>query len=99
MLQVLCTTQFDNWISRLKDRYVKERVFVRIAQARVGNEKAWQAAGASVFELRGQGYRIYFTRVEDRLVLLLAGGDKATQKRHLLLASRLAYDLRKRHGS
>jgi putative addiction module killer protein len=99
MLQVLCTAQFDNWISRLKDRYVKERVFVRIAQARVGNEEAWQAAGASVFELRGQGYRIYFTRVEDRLVLLLAGGDKATQKRHLLLASRLAYDLRKRHGS
>ena len=99
MLQVLCTTQFDNWISRLKDRYVKERVLVRIAHARSGNEEAWQAAGTGVFELRGQGYRIYFTRVEDRLILLLAGGDKATQNRHLLLSSRLAYDLRKSHGS
>ncbi len=99
MLQALCTTQFDNWISRLKDRYVKERVFSRIAQARAGNEDVWQAAGASVFELRGQGYRIYFTRVGNKLILLLAGVDKTSQKRHLLLASRLAYDLRARHGS
>jgi len=46
-----------------------------------------------VSELRidyGPGYRVYFVQRGMRYVLLLAGGDKRTQKRDIALAKRLA---------
>jgi putative addiction module killer protein len=41
----------------------------------------------------GPGYRVYFTRRGNELVILLAGGDKRTQEADIKLASRLARDL------
>ena len=39
-----------------------------------------------VFELRlhfGAGYRIYFSNLDNRRVLVLCGGDKSTQSRDI----------------
>ena len=52
--------------------------------------------GEGVSELRvdyGPGYRVYFTRREKQLILLLAGGDKRTQDRDIKKAIQLAQDL------
>ena len=38
----------------------------------------------------GPGYRVYFAKRGSRLVLLLVGGDKATQQQDIELAMRLA---------
>jgi len=43
----------------------------------------------------GPGYRIYFTRRGDELIILLAGGDKASQEQDIFLARRLANDIRR----
>jgi len=41
----------------------------------------------------GPGYRVYFVRRGETLVILVAGGDKRTQNRDIAMAIKLARDL------
>ncbi|WP_348625684.1 type II toxin-antitoxin system RelE/ParE family toxin [Phyllobacterium sp. UNC302MFCol5.2] len=42
----------------------------------------------------GPGYRVYFRRHGEQIVILLCGGDKQTQDRDIREARRLAIDWR-----
>ncbi|GAM52723.1 hypothetical protein EBME_1186 [bacterium endosymbiont of Mortierella elongata FMR23-6] len=43
----------------------------------------------------GPGYRVYYTRHELVVYVLLLGGDKSTQKRDIKHARRMALDLKR----
>ena len=82
-------------MERLRDRRAVERIRIRIARLEAGNFGDTKYFGA-VGELRvdfGPGYRIYFTRRGKLLVILLCGGDKASQRRDFALARELADEL------
>jgi putative addiction module killer protein len=52
--------------------------------------------GEGVFELRihfGAGYRVYFIKQGAKVILLLCGGDKSTQKRDIISAKKRAKEL------
>ncbi len=52
-----------------------------------------QSVGDGVFEMRihyGPGYRLYFIREGEALVVLLCGGDKDSQERDIARAKRIA---------
>ena len=52
--------------------------------------------GGGVGELRidfGPGYRLYFTRRGQEVVILLCGGDKGSQARDIARAKQLAKEL------
>lgn len=59
---------------------------IRIARLRLGNLGDSKSVGQGVYELKvhfGPGYRIYYGLDGEKLVLLLCGGDKKTQKKDI----------------
>jgi putative addiction module killer protein len=73
---------FREWLEGLRDREARARIRARLGRIRLGNLGDAKSVGQGVSELRihhGPGYRIYFGRDGEALVLLLLGGDKSTQ--------------------
>ena len=96
MLEIRQTTVYSKWFGALRDRTAKTRIDIRIRRLSLGNPGDVKAVGEAVSELRidhGPGYRVYFIQNADVFVVLLAGGDKATQERDIQLAKALARNL------
>ena len=77
---------FVEWLQGLKDRQARTRIEARIARVAVGNFGDTGPVGEGVLELRidwGPGYRVYFARLGQVVVLLLCGGDKRTQQKDI----------------
>lgn len=82
---------YSGWLASL-DRSVGIRVTARIGRIQNGNFGDSKSVGGGVFELRldfGPGYRVYFGREGDTLVILLGGGDKDSQSRDIQSAKEL----------
>ena len=97
MKTILTTTVFDAWYQSLRDRQAARRIQVRIDQAEDGNFGDCQPVGEGVSEMRihhGPGYRVYFMQRGLEIVILLAGGDKSTQRQDIDAALRLARQLK-----
>ena len=80
---------YTDWLAGLKDQKTKERIRVRIRRLESGLYGDCEPVGEGVSELRmffGSGYRVYFGEDEGQLVILLCGGDKASQKRDIKTA-------------
>src|SRR5512146_166107 len=77
---------FVAWMQGLRDRQARARIEARLARVAVGNLGDVEPVGEGVVELRidwGPGYRVYFSRLGQVIVLLLCGGDKRTQQRDI----------------
>ncbi|MCR9123499.1 MAG: type II toxin-antitoxin system RelE/ParE family toxin [Phyllobacteriaceae bacterium] len=96
MIEVLRTRVFRRWYEGLKDLRAQARIDARIRRVSLGNFGDVKSVGDGVSELRvpyGPGYRVYFVRRGDRIVLLLCGGDKSSQKRDIAQAKALAKEV------
>ena len=96
MIEIRQTDLYARWFERLRDDRAKARVLVRIRRLSLGNPGDARPVGEGVSELRvdyGPGYRVYFTRRGESLVILLTGGDKASQASDIEAARRLASNL------
>lgn len=93
---------FAVWLRELGDRQVQARIMARLNRVRLGNFGDCKAVGEGVLELRmpfGPGYRVYFAREAETVVLLLCGGDKGSQQRDIERAKSCWQDYRNRnHG-
>lgn len=93
MYMLLRTERFSRWLHRLKDREAKARLLVSIdAMRRTGHATDFKPVGDAVYEGRfhfGPGYRVYYSREADEIVLLLFGGTKSSQRADVALAKRL----------
>lgn len=79
-------TPFSDWLLSLRDREGAHRIRVRLARMRLGNLGDTKAVSKGISEVRvsyGPGYRVYFGRRGDQLVVLLCGGDKSSQVRDI----------------
>ncbi len=84
------------WFGRLRNREARARILARIRRLSLGNVGDVKPVGEGVSELRidfGSGYRIYFKQRGKTLVVLLAGGDKRTQRQDIEKAKELAKGL------
>ena len=89
--------KFVKWRDKLKDKMAKARIAKRIKQIEEnGHFGDQEFFGAGVWEMRvrcGPGYRLYYTRQGDKIILLLCGGDKSTQTEDINLARQLAKEV------
>lgn len=89
MYTVLRSSLFDAWLSNLRDGRAHARIASRIKTVQRGSLGDYKSLDGGLFELRidyGPGYRVYFTRKEDLIILLLIGGAKSSQKRDITRA-------------
>ena len=92
-MRVEQTDGYRRWFTRLKDQAVRARILVRVDRLIHGNPGAHRDLSGGVSELKidvGPGYRVYYTLRGNRLLLLLAGGDKASQSKDIANAIQLA---------
>ena len=93
MVEIFQTDEFDKWLRKLKDKQGKARVLNRIDRLAHGNPGDVKPVGQGISELRvnhGPGYRVYYLKEGNRLILLLCGGDKSTQQQDIDKAKILA---------
>ena len=97
MLTILRSATFDRWLRRLRDRRAKARIVARLLAAKDGHLGDVKTVGDGVSEMRihhGPGYRIYFIRQGDEVIVLLCGGDKDSQQRDIERAKTMATEWR-----
>jgi len=96
MVEFRQTETFRRWRTRLKDERARVLIASRLDRLAFGNAGDVRPVGQGISELRidhGPGYRIYFQRRGDAIILLLCGGDKSTQAKDIKTAKLLAKEL------
>ena len=96
MYEIKTTRVFSRWLIKLKD--IKGRIAVarRIERLEHGNFGDVKSISASISELRiqtGPGYRVYFSKREERIIILLVGGDKSTQSKDIEKAKKILKEI------
>ncbi len=95
MIEVRQTTEFVDWLSQLEDRQAARKIvqrIVRVEAGLLGDVKFFSGIG----ELRidfGSGYRAYFVRRGDTVIILLCGGDKSSQDKDIKRAIAMAQEV------
>lgn len=96
MIEVIESTTFKRWIRDLRDRAAVARINARLRNVSLGNFGDVRSVGGGISEMRvhhGPGYRLYFLREGDTVVLL-SGGDKDSQQRDIERARRVVMEWR-----
>jgi putative addiction module killer protein len=96
MFEVRKTEAYAKWIDSLADIRARVKILVRIERLAAGNPGDVKPVGEGVSELKinyGPGYRVYFKKQGQELIILLAGGDKSSQTKDIKKALNLARNL------
>ena len=96
MIEIRQTEEYSSWFEKLRDRQVRARILARIRRLSLGNPGDVEPVGEGISEMKinyGPGYRVYYKQRGKTLVVLLAGGDKKSQKRDIKKAQELARGL------
>jgi putative addiction module killer protein len=96
LIEVRQTERFRTWLADLRDHRARARILKRLDRAQAGNLGDVAPVGEGVSEMRifyGPGYRVYFIQRGSALIVLLCGGDKATQGADIEEARALAKEI------
>jgi len=93
MFEIIQSEDFKAWHEGLRNKIARARITARIRLAEHGNLGDWKPLRDGVSEMRidvGPGYRLYFARRGNTVVVLLCGGDKGKQDADIKRAIDLA---------
>ena len=89
MFSVKPLPEFTDWLSNIKDGITLRRLARRLEKAQLGNLGDVKSVGDGVWEMReffGPGWRMYDVMQGQTIVVMLGGGDKATQQADIAAA-------------
>lgn len=95
MIELKQTATFVKWETRLRDKRARTIIAARLMRLAEGLPGDVEPVGDGISELRihyGPGYRIYFQKRGNLLIVLLCGGDKGSQSRDIAAAKKLAIE-------
>jgi putative addiction module killer protein len=101
MIEFKQTETFRKWRIRIKDERIRALIASRLDRLAFGHAGDVKPVGGGISELRidhGPGYRIYFMKRGNTIIILLCGGDKNTQTKDIQTAKRLAAEWSKENG-
>jgi putative addiction module killer protein len=101
MIEFKQTETFRKWRIRLKDQRIRALIASRLDRLAFGNTGDVKPVGQGISELRidyGPGYRVYYMKRGNTIVILLCGGDKSTQAKDIKTAKRLAEEWSEEDG-
>jgi len=96
MTEIRQTPVFARWLADLRDRAARQRIVARLRRFELGNPGDVKPVGEGVGELRvdfGPGYRLYFVRRGESVVVMLCGGAKRGQTRDIEKAKAMAREI------
>ena len=89
-------TPIEDWLDKL-DLKTKSRIGLRLIRLEYGHYGDYKSLGNKLYELRiffGKGYRVYFTEKDNKIIVLLCGGNKDSQEKDIKLAKSLLNELK-----
>ena len=89
----------EEWLAQLTDIKGRAKIRARINRLRSGNPGNCRTVASGIMELKidfGPGYRVYYARVGNTIILLLCGGDKTTQSTDIKTAIDFLSDYKRR---
>ena len=90
------TEIFSKWLLKLKDTKAKVAILRRLQRVQEGNFGDHKSISSEISELRittGPGYRVYYTKRNEEIVILLIAGDKSTQTEDISRAKKIVKEL------
>ncbi len=88
---------FAKWMNDL-DSYAAIKVQVAMTKVEVGNFSSVRNLGGGISEIKidfGPGYRVYFAKEKEFLLLLLGGGSKKINSMKLMKLKRCGKNIKK----
>jgi putative addiction module killer protein len=96
MYDIETAGEFDAWLGGIQDSKTQKVIVKRIRSMSLGTLGETRPLENGLFEAKirfGPGFRLYFVNKGTRIIVLLCGGDKSTQKRDIKRAGELAGEL------
>jgi len=95
VIEVRQTADFRDWLTGMRDKRAVEKIAIRVARIQsglMGDVKYFDGIGELRLDV-GPGYRLYFVRRGNEVIILLCGGDKSSQGRDIKKAIQMAKEL------
>jgi putative addiction module killer protein len=93
------TVEFDKWLRKLMDLRAKAKILFRIQK--IEHDEHFgdcEPVGNGILELKidyAKGYRVYFKKSDEKIIILLIGGDKSTQQKDIERAKEILKRIKK----
>ncbi|MBC7420210.1 MAG: type II toxin-antitoxin system RelE/ParE family toxin [Bdellovibrio sp.] len=86
---------YGDWLNALRDSKARIIILQRLNRLRIGYFGNTKAVGFGLFELKinyGPGFRVYFGKEKNSIIILFLGGDKSTQQKDIKKAQEYLID-------
>ena len=96
MIEIFKTDVYLKWFNSLKSKKIQAILDMHIERMRFGNFGNSKPIGKGLSELKisyQAGFRIYYKNQNGKIVILLCGGDKSTQKEDILKAHKIVQEI------